>query len=164
MFRTPRRILAALALATVLTPGATGADLAAQLRGLDPRVLPEETDQAQQPAGMLGRDVRARLRAADDRESQAWQAIRTRADWENYRNPRLQALRVSLGEFPRPPRDLQVRVTRRLEGDGYRVENLVFESRPGVVVTANLYLPARPGRSMPGILICHSHHNPKTQD
>jgi dienelactone hydrolase len=173
--------LVALTLATALTPGATGADLsvrrperpqsstgvrgggAARLRALDPRVLPEETDQARQPAGMLGRDVRARLRAADDRESQAWQAIRTRADWEGYRDRRLLALRASLGEFPRPPRDLKVRVSRRLEGDGYRVENLVFESRPGVVVTANLYLPARPGRSMPGILICHSHHNPKTQ-
>jgi dienelactone hydrolase len=31
------------------------------------------------------------------------------------------------------------------------------------VVTANLYRPARPPRSQPGILICHSHHNPRTQ-
>ena len=39
----------------------------------------------------------------------------------------------------------------------------MFESRPGLWVTANLYLPAKPIKAMPGILICHSHHNPKTQ-
>ena len=62
-----------------------------------------------------------------------------------------------------PPKDLKVRVTRTLDGDGYRVENVVFESRPGVLVTANLYAPEKPGKKMPGILIVHSHHNPKTQ-
>ena len=30
-------------------------------------------------------------------------------------------------------------------------------------MTANLYRPARPLQGMPGILICHSHHNPRTQ-
>src|SRR5207244_6831815 len=65
--------------------------------------------------------------------------------------------------FPPVPKDLNVRVTRTLAGPGYRVENIVFESRPGLVVTANLYLPAEPPQSMPGILICHSHHNPKSQ-
>jgi cephalosporin-C deacetylase-like acetyl esterase len=54
-------------------------------------------------------------------------------------------------------------VTRTLEGDGYQIENLVFESRAGLVVTANLYLPDPPAKAMPGILICHSHHNPKSQ-
>ncbi|HZT83732.1 MAG TPA: hypothetical protein VFA26_26110, partial [Gemmataceae bacterium] len=52
---------------------------------------------------------------------------------------------------------------RTFNGDGYRIDDVVFESRPGVLVTANLYAPARPSKAMPGILICHSHHNPKTQ-
>ena len=112
---------------------------------------------------MLARDVRARLQAANQRESQAWSAITSRADWEKYRDPRLVALRASLGRFPAPPANLQVRVTRSLAGDGFRIENLVFVSRPGLVVTANLYVPADPPAAMPGILICHSHHNPKTQ-
>jgi cephalosporin-C deacetylase-like acetyl esterase len=30
-------------------------------------------------------------------------------------------------------------------------------------VTANLYRPAKAREKMPGILICHSHHNPKTE-
>jgi cephalosporin-C deacetylase-like acetyl esterase len=56
-----------------------------------------------------------------------------------------------------------VRVTRTLEGDGYRIDNLVFESRPDLTVTANLYRPEEPLGTLPGILICHSHHAPKTQ-
>ena len=67
------------------------------------------------------------------------------------------------GPVPPAPPGLKVHLTRTLEGDGYRIEDLVFESRPGLVVTANLYAPARTPRSMPGILISHSHHNPKDQ-
>src|SRR5262249_41023798 len=112
---------------------------------------------------MLAEDVRSRLRAANQRSTKDWQAIKTKEDWEKFRDERLQALRASLGRLPAPPKDLKVKVTRTLKGEGYRIENLVFESRPGLIVTANLYLPAEPPKSMPGILICHSHHNPKTQ-
>ena len=65
--------------------------------------------------------------------------------------------------FPEPPSDLKTQVTGTVSGPGYRIENIVFESRPGLLVTANLYQPAEPRDSMPGLLICHSHHNPKTE-
>ena len=42
------------------------------------------------------------------------------------------------------------------------IEKLVFESRPGIAVTANVYRPANGSNSV-GILLTHSHHNPKTQ-
>jgi cephalosporin-C deacetylase-like acetyl esterase len=113
--------------------------------------------------GTLARDVRSRLQAANLRENRAWAGVQSLSDWKRFREPRLRALRESLG-LPNTdnmvPRAL---TTRTLEGDGYRVENLVFESRPGLVVTANLYQPVRPAKSMPGVLIAHSHHNPKTQ-
>src|SRR5262245_41179486 len=141
-----------------MTPAADEA-LARQLRELPATVLPTAGD----PAKQLARHAQARLREANQHESRAWQQIQTRGDWERYRDVRLQALRDSLGSFPPAPRDLKVRVTRTLDGDGYRIENLAFESRPGLLVTANLYLPRDPPASMPGILICHSHHNPKTQ-
>jgi cephalosporin-C deacetylase-like acetyl esterase len=140
-----------------------GDDLAAQLRDLNATVIPAESEQAKQLPRMLARHAQARVREANQRESRHWHQIRSRADWEHYRNPRIQALRASLGSFPPAPRDLKVRLTRTLDGDGYRIENLVFESRPGLLVTAHLYLPRDPPASMPGILIVHSHHNPKTQ-
>ena len=47
---------------------------------------------------------------------------------------------------------LNARVTGGFERDSYRVENILFESRPGFLVTANLYLPqGRLGRA-PGVV------------
>ncbi|HWG47165.1 MAG TPA: acetylxylan esterase [Gemmataceae bacterium] len=138
-------------------------NLAEQLRRLDPVVLRKGDKPSNRPAGMVGRTIRTQLQAVNERESRAWHALHTRADWEKYRDARLEALRQSLGSFPPVPRDLQVRVTRTLRGEGYQIENIAFVSRPGLVVTANLYSPVPATKSMPGILICHSHHNPKTQ-
>jgi len=53
------------------------------------------------------------------------------------------------GPLERTP--LNPRVTGTVERPGYRIEKLIFESRPQLYVTANLYLPAAPGRH-PAIL------------
>jgi dienelactone hydrolase len=150
----------ALSIAADSVPGAITAE---QLRSLDANVFPRDDDQARERARMLSRDVRSRLQAASMRENRAWQQVKDRAGWEKFRDTRLDALRASLGEFPDSPADLHVRVTRTLEGDGYRIENLVYETRPGLVATAHLYIPVKPGRSMPGLVIVHSHHAPNTQ-
>ena len=43
---------------------------------------------------------------------------------------------------PRPPKTpLNARVTGVVERPAYRIEKLVFESRPGCLVTANMYIP-----------------------
>ncbi|MFI5386412.1 MAG: alpha/beta hydrolase family protein [Fimbriimonadales bacterium] len=48
----------------------------------------------------------------------------------------------TLGLHPLPPRqDLNARVTGTIQRDGYRIEKLRYESRPGLLVTAHLYLP-----------------------
>lgn len=141
-------------------------DLAAQLRTIDPAVVPPGTDAAKSAARIVPDDLRARFRAAAVRENEAWAKVQTRADWEAFRDARIAALRDSLGPVPAAPRDpneLKVLVAGKLAGDGYRIENLVYETRPGLVATANLYLPADKPKSMPGVLLSHSHHAPKTQ-
>jgi dienelactone hydrolase len=158
-----RLVHAALVIATTTAAVRAGDDLAETLRKLDVRVVPADSERAKELPRMLGRDARARIGIANRRETEAWHKVTTRAEWERYRDRRIGALRRSLGEYPDPPTDLHLRVTRNLDGDGYRVQNVVFESRPGVFVTANLYAPAKPPKAMPGILIVHSHHNPKTQ-
>jgi dienelactone hydrolase len=100
---------------------------------------------------------------ANARDRAAWAKIVDRASWEGYRDEELALLRKSLGRFPGRPKTIEVMTTKTIMGDGFRVENLVYESRPGLVVTANLYVPARATKAMPGIVIIHSHHNPKTQ-
>jgi hypothetical protein len=157
-----RRALISILLFVLPAPGrAADPELGELIRNLDGRVIVR--GQVRQPplASMLGRDAEAGLRLANAADRQAWEAVKTRADWERFRDVRLQALRTSLGQFPPAPKDLKVRVTRTLEGDGYRVDNLVYQTRPGLVVTANLYRPAKPSASMPGILIALSHQRPK---
>jgi cephalosporin-C deacetylase-like acetyl esterase len=137
--------------------------LAGELAALDSRVWSQLYRRYHAVRSMLGRQQRKRAEAAVWAERQEWNRVETREDWERFRDVRLQALRESVGQFPpeRPP--LDVRVTARHEGDGYRLENLVYQSRPGFYITANLYLPARPSSSMPGMIIVHSQHYPKTQ-
>jgi dienelactone hydrolase len=169
MTHRTRLAVALLTIAIATVPVARADDqpafseLAETLRNLDVRVVRADSDQAKELPRMLGRDARARIDAANRRATDAWHKVTARAEWEHFRDERIEALRRSLGQFPDPPKDLKLRVTRTLDGDGYRVQNVVFESRPGVFVTANLYAPAKPGRAMPGIIIVHSHHNPKTQ-
>jgi hypothetical protein len=136
-------------------------DLSDLLRELDTTVLTD--DEREIYDRMIARDIERRRLLAIRRENKAWSQVDSRDDWEQFRGPRIDALRESLGQFPPVPKDLHVQTTGAIEGDGYRIENLVFESRPGLFVTANLYLPAEPKQSMPAILLCHSHHAPSTQ-
>jgi dienelactone hydrolase len=115
------------------------------------------------PLGPARKEVRAEILLANRRESKLWRELKGKAQWEKYRDSRIEALKSSLGMFPEPPGDLKVRVRRTLRGDGFRIDNLTFESRPGLLVTANLYRPEKPGKAMPGIAIIHSHHAPKAQ-
>src|SRR5262245_6016965 len=138
-------------------------DLATQLRQLDDKVLNAGPLAKRSLNTMLSDDARERLHAANRRETEAWRKIKTREDWEAYKKPRIEALRQSLGIPAGLKGKSEYHVGRRFEGDGYRLECLVYRSPSGQWVPALLYLPAQKPESMPGILICHSHHNPKTQ-
>src|SRR5882724_10215853 len=73
------------------------------------------------------------------RDREAWAKITTKEAWEQFRDEKIALLRKSLGQFPGPPKSVPVMVTRKFDGDGFIVENVVYESRPHLVVTANLY-------------------------
>ena len=112
---------------------------------------------------MVGRYLEKRIEQAVLAERRAWEGLRTRADWEQFRDTRIQALRRSAGIFPPERPALDSRVTARHEGDRYRLKNVIFQSRKGSWMTANLYLPQRVTGKIPGMIIVHSQHYPKTQ-
>src|SRR5271156_3252947 len=91
-----------LAVAVTLPCAARAAepDLADALRGLEARVIVR--GQVRQPplASMLSRDAEAGLSLANAADRKAWEEVKTRTDWERFRDVRLQALRTSLGQFP----------------------------------------------------------------
>jgi dienelactone hydrolase len=112
---------------------------------------------------MWEKNLHSRVSEAALAERRAWKQIGTAADWEAFRNQRLIALKNSLGPFPeRTP--LHAAVTRQFDfSDGFILQNVVFESLPGLVVTANLYLPVKSTGRIPAIVVVHSHHAPKFQ-
>jgi cephalosporin-C deacetylase-like acetyl esterase len=57
-----------------------------------------------------------------------------------------------IGGLPASKTPLRPRVTGGFTRDGYRVENVIFESQPGFRVTANLYLPTTGQAPFPAVL------------
>jgi len=74
-------------------------------------------------------------------------SLRTRRDALAYQERLRRDMRKVFGRFPaRTP--LNPRITGVVERDKYRIEKVIFESRPGLPVTGNLYIPK--GRTGPG--------------
>ena len=71
-----------------------------------------------------------------------------------------------LGLDPLPPRTpLNGKVTGVFQREGYRLENILFDSRPGFPVTGHLYVPDGPaGRRYPVILNPHGHWHCKKME
>ena len=65
--------------------------------------------------------------------------------------------RAILGPLPRKKHPLRSVVTGRLDGDGYRLEKVHFESLPKHRVTANLYSPVEGDGPWPAVLFACGH-------
>jgi dienelactone hydrolase len=72
--------------------------------------------------------------------------LKTKEDAEAYVKAVQGKIRECFGPLPEKT-PLNPRITRTLDRDAYKIENVVFESRPGMLVTANLYVPK--GRRFP---------------
>lgn len=84
--------------------------------------------------------------------------IRTLEDWQRQQPILRHRLLSMLGLSPLPERaPLHARITGVIERPGYRIEKLVFESRPGLFVTANFYLPNERPSPLPCILYLNGH-------
>lgn len=125
---------------------------------LSPDVLTK--DERSDARGMIDRQIKQRITDFNVAHREEWYKIKTKDQWEKYRDERIARLRASLGDWPTPAKP-NVKVTGVIKGDGFNIENVAYESRPGMWVTGNLYVPATPTKSMPGILVAHAHHGGK---
>jgi cephalosporin-C deacetylase-like acetyl esterase len=99
------------------------------------------------------------LRAAAISRDQ-FKGIDSLAAWKARRPEIKRQFLEMLGLDPLPPRTpLNARITGKFARDGYRVENIVFESQPRLYVTGNLYLPqsAGQGARVPPIVYVTGH-------
>ena len=74
--------------------------------------------------------------------------LRSLEGWQAKRPQYVEEYFYMLGLSPRPEKTpLKATVTGKLAGDGYVVEMLHYQSRPGLYVTGNLYRPAEVGKN-----------------
>ncbi len=104
------------------------------------------------------------VRAAETRGNARREALKTKADAEAYVKSVQQRIRLAFGPVPEKT-PLNARVTKVVERDAYRIEHVVFESRPGYLVTGNLYLPAALKGKVPGVIgVCGHSLNGKAAE
>ena len=82
--------------------------------------------------------------------------LTTRADAEAYVQTVRGKIRECFGPYPEKT-PLNPRVTKVVERDAYKIENVLFESRPGFLVSANLYIPKGRSFPLPGVVASCGH-------
>ena len=81
----------------------------------------------------------------------------SRETWSKRADDVRTQLRVALGIWPGPTRTpLNAVIYGKIEGDGYTIEKVYFESMPGFFVTGSLFRPRTPGPH-PAVLCPHGH-------
>jgi dienelactone hydrolase len=80
----------------------------------------------------------------------------TRKEWDDRRAKLRTALLAAMGSMPETPCPLEPKVIGTLKRKGYRIEKLIFQSRPDVWVTASAYVPEGEGKH-PAVLCVHGH-------
>ncbi len=111
---------------------------------------------------MLANYFQLRTTALEDRYLQG---IETKEDWLEKRSEYVSQLQEMLGLSPMPERTpLHAEVTGTVEHDEFTVENIHFQSRPGLYVTGNLYIPKQRTEKLPAILYVCGHGRVKQGD
>ena len=88
--------------------------------------------------------------------------VKSLEDWQAKRKVYREQLFEMLGLDPLPEKtDLKPVITGKIEHEQFTVENLHFQSRPGLYVTANLYIPKDLEKPAPTILYVCGHGNVK---
>ncbi len=85
--------------------------------------------------------------------------LRSKSDAEAYVREIQGKIQKCLGPWP-DKTPLNARTTGTLDRDAYKIENVIFESRPGFLVTANLYIPKGLKTPLPAIIGTCGHGDP----
>ena len=81
-------------------------------------------------------------------------------EWQQRQKLIAAKLKEAVGKFPvKTP--LHAKVTKVFDKDGYRIEDIIYESQPGYYVTSTLFLPnqLKKGAKSPAIIYCSGHSN-----
>lgn len=109
---------------------------------------------------MVADYFRAETRALGER---SLREIATLADWQKRKDNFRQQLFEMLSLDPLPSKsDLKATVTGKIDHPEFTIEKLHYQSRPGLYVTANVYVPKNLTQPAPAILYVCGHGPAKT--
>ncbi|MEW6238571.1 MAG: prolyl oligopeptidase family serine peptidase [Candidatus Omnitrophota bacterium] len=92
-----------------------------------------------------------RIVRIDEDNKKRISSLQSRTDAEAYIQSVRQKIRECFGPFPEKT-PLNPRITGIVDRDAYRIEKVIFESRPNFLVTSNLYIPKGKSFPLPGIV------------
>ena len=122
----------------------------------------EKSAEALAPLNRFPRAVQewyvAKVHEVENRSLAVQAGLKSRADAENYIRTVKQKIATCFGPLPEKT-PLNAKITGTIERDSYTVEKVIFESRPGFLVTANLYLPKNAKTPRPGVVGSCGHSN-----
>lgn len=111
-----------------------------------------------EPGDRMIQEYLARATAAIERQFD--DDLKSLDAWSQRRQQYREEYLYMLGLWPLPDKtDLQAMVTGTVEGAGYTVEKLHYQSRPGLYVTGNVYRPpeVKAGERLPAVLYVCGH-------
>ena len=108
--------------------------------------IKEELEKGFLPGGAAGSSWASVYQQVDELDAQAdrgWLRLRSREEYDAYRRTMHAKMIEAIGGFPeRTP--LNARTVATIRREGYVIEKVMFESMPGLIVSANLFIPDRP--------------------
>jgi hypothetical protein len=93
----------------------------------------------------------------DDERRKKWEAIRTEEDLLRLQQELRAHFLNMLGGLPADKTPLNPHITGRIKMDGFQIEKLIFESLPGVYVSALVYVPEDGNKTHPAVLVPSGH-------
>ena len=93
----------------------------------------------------------------DDQRRKTWDGIRSEQELLAVQKEIEQHLLAMLGGLPQEKTPLRPKINGTIQMEGFRIEKLIFESLPGVYVSALLYVPEDGNKTHPAILVPAGH-------
>lgn len=125
----------------------------------DTAIKPAETSalvQLNRFPGMIHEYFVERVRQIEQTANKRRSEILTKSDAEAYLGEVRAKIQQSLGPWPEKT-PFNARITGKHDRDSYTIENVIFESRPGFMVTTNLYIPKGRKFPLPAVVVACGH-------
>lgn len=93
-----------------------------------------------------------------DKRSDKIASLSTLAQWQERQKWIAATLKEAVGPFPAKT-PLNAKLTKSFDKEGYRIEDIIYESQPGYYVTSTLFIPKglKKGTKFPAIIYCSGH-------